>query len=210
MSRADLQNIERVKVALARAGLTATGPPRAPTKWYETPFVGVKNAATEIKHNPTIRKVLDHVPYVGSTVKTVADKIGTGKPCPCGGRAKYQKGGWNEMPSCSCGTGKERKEYHTTYYYKDLDDLWRDMLLLRKYISGLRAGPDLKPVSYSDTQVYRILTDQREVPIEYHLRDGMAFQFQQMDDGRLRVYAYGAKKGRFPLWSHVKKKAKGK
>lgn len=99
----------------------------------------------------------------------------------------------------------KRREYHTTFYYKASNDMWKDLLLLRKYISGLRAGPDLTPVSYSNTQVYRLLTDTKELPVEYKLKDGMRFQFEQLDDGRLRVYAYGPKRGRFPLWSHAKK-----
>ena len=74
-----LANIERMKKAMASVGLTFDPTTsRAPTKWYETPFVGIRNAATETKHNPLIQKVLDHVPYVGSAVKTAADKIGRG------------------------------------------------------------------------------------------------------------------------------------
>ena len=75
----DLANIERMKKAMASVGLTFSNDYRAPTKWYELPFVGVKNAATEINHNSTIQKVLDHVPFVGEATKTAANKIGRGK-----------------------------------------------------------------------------------------------------------------------------------
>ena len=67
--------MQRMKKA---TGFTFNNDDRAPTKWYETPFVGIRNAATETKHNPLIQKVLDHTPYVGSAVKTAADKIGRG------------------------------------------------------------------------------------------------------------------------------------
>lgn len=105
-------------------------------------------------------------------------------------------------------------EHTTEYVYANdeqgREDLWRDLLLLRKHIASLKAGERLTPVHYTDTQVYKILTEQPEVAIEFTLKDGMHFEFERQRDKTIRVFAHGPKRGQFPIHKRTMPLHKGK
>ena len=56
-----------------------TGTPYSPHAWYETPFVGIKRAATHINNDDFTNKAVGLIPGAGEIVKKVAKQIGGGR-----------------------------------------------------------------------------------------------------------------------------------